>query len=116
MSFCKLRSALGVLILSLVGFSAGCGISLTPDPATSVEIEISGISDKDDRDEVGELLGDMADGSSHSMMSSYSGDKFTVTLSPVSDVEAFSKDIEFGNVTSTSVDDRTIAVDFTSVP
>ena len=57
-----------------------------------------------------ETLKGMVDGSSHSMSTFSTGDDMTVTVSPVSDVDAFSKKIDFGKVTS--VEDRTVSIDF----
>jgi hypothetical protein len=90
---------------------AGCGdISLEQDPAKTVKVEISGISDEADREQVSEALGGMTDGSSHSMTSFSSGDTMTVNLSPVTDVKAFSEKVNFGEVTE--VKDRTVKVNY----
>lgn len=93
----------------LLGTVGGCGISLEQDPATTVKIEIVGVDDDADRESIKEDLTELVDGSSHSMTSFSSGDNMTVSLSPVTDPDTFSKKIEFGTVTS--VDDRTIKVE-----
>ena len=53
------------------------------------------------------------DGNGHMITTTYSGKTMNITLSPVSDVDAFSKKIDFGEVTET--DGRSLKVDFTSV-
>jgi hypothetical protein len=73
-------------------------------------VEITGVDNEDDRDEIQETLKGMTDGSSHLMTSSSSGKKMTVRLSPVKDVQAFSRKINFGEVTQ--VDGRTVRVEF----
>jgi hypothetical protein len=103
----------GVIVLLLAAVLpnlAGCNFSFEQDPATTVTVEISGISDEGDREQVEETLKGMTDGSSHSIASSWSGDKMTVNLSPVGDVQAFSRKINFGEVTE--VDGRTVKVKF----
>jgi hypothetical protein len=102
-----LRRSLMPLLAILVLAVSGCGKS---DPATTVTIEITGISDEADRDAVSEKLPEWTDGSGHSMTSSWSNDKMTINLSPVSDVQAFSEQIDFGKVTQ--VEDRTVKVQF----
>ncbi len=94
-----------VCLLSLATF-IGCSFEM--DPATTVKLEITGISQADDREAVSDQLKNMTDGSSHMMTSTYSGDKLTVQLSPVSDVDAFSKKINFGTVTE--IKDRTVKI------
>ncbi len=96
-------------LLAILALAAS-GCNLEQDPATTVQIEITGIRDKADREAVAEKLGGMTDGSGHSMTSSWSGDKMTINLSPVSDVHAFSEKIDFGKVTA--VEDRTVKVQF----
>lgn len=87
-------------------FTVGC----SQDPATTVTLEISGISAEADREAVAETLKGMTDGSSHSMRSTYSGDQLTISVSPVGDVDAFAEKIDFGEVTS--VNGRTIQVTY----
>ena len=98
-----------VLVASLLTLSS-CNISFEQDPAKTVTVEITGIHDDDDRDEIQETLKGMTEGSSHMMTTSSSGDKMTVKLSPVGEVKAFSRKINFGEVTE--VDGRTIKVTF----
>jgi hypothetical protein len=89
-----------------VPLTVGC----SQDPATTVTLEITGISAESDREKVAETLKEMTDGSSHSMRSTYSGDQLTISVSPVSDVDAFAEKIDFGEVTS--VNGRTIQVTY----
>ncbi len=103
---CAVLSVLTAILLT----QSSCNISFDQDPAKTVTVEITGVNDDDDRDEIGETLKGMAEGSSHMMTSSWSGDKMTVKLSPVGDVKAFSRKINFGEVTE--VDGRTIKVEF----
>lgn len=101
-------------ILGIAAFSicsiGGCDLSLEHDPATSVKLVISGIEGEDARQAVKDALEDMTDGSGHLMTSKIVGDTMTTTLSPVSDVDAFVKEIDFGTVTE--VDGRKIKVDY----
>lgn len=107
-----LRCVNPVSILLLFGIllSAGCSFSFEQDPEETVTVEVSGVTNDDDRDEVSETLKGMTDGSSHILHSSWSGNTVTYSLSPVKDVDAFSKKINFGKVTE--VKDRTVKVDF----
>lgn len=95
-----------------LALQTGCGLSLEHDPAKSVTVEITGIDNEGDRESVSETLKEFVDGNSHMMSSFYNGQTMTmtITLSPVSDVDAFSKKIEFGEVTS--VEGRTVKVTF----
>ena len=104
------RWAILSVLTAILLTQGGCNISFDQDPAKTVTVEITGVNDDEDRDEIGETLTGMAEGSSHTMTSSWSGDKMTVKLSPVGDVKAFSRKINFGEVTE--VDGRTIKVDF----
>ena len=101
--FRSLQFLLALCLLSLPGCNQ--------DPGVTVTLEITGISDQDDRKDLLETLKGMTDGSSHSMTSNWSGDRMTIKLSPVSDVDAFVKKIGFGTVTDVS--GRTVKVDFT---
>lgn len=87
-------------ILFLVGCSYG--------PEETVTLEISGVADVAQREEIEEQLKTLTDGSGHSMSTTATGDSMTVELAPVSDVEAFAGKIDFGEVTS--VDGRTVKV------
>ena len=97
-----------LLILGLfISCSSGC---FSQDPETTVTVIVSGLTSDDDRDKVNESLKGMADGSSHFIKSSWSGSTTTFKLSPVKDVDAFSKKVNFGEVTE--VKDRTVKVSF----
>ena len=101
-------------LLALAGFlltQVGCNISLEQDPEKTVSVEISGVK-ASERETITETLEGMVDGSGgHSMFSSFAGESMSVSLSPVSDPEAFAKKINFGKVTE--VKERTIKVDCT---
>ena len=100
-----------IFLIALYGALAclsGCGIS--QDPQTTVTIVIAGIDNDDARDEVREVLQGMTDGASHFMTTHSMGDEMTVRLSPVRDVEAFSKKINFGEVTA--IEGRTVMVEY----
>ena len=99
---------LALMVATLITTS-GCGISLEQDPATSVNLVITGIESEDARADIKEKLQGMTDGSGHMMSSQTVGDKMTVTLSPVTDVEAFIDAISFGTVTD--VDGRKITIE-----
>ena len=101
----RVRNLTAVLVACLVT-CAGC----QQDPATTVTVEIKGINAEQDRDQVGETLKGMTDGSSHYMTSNFTGDTLTVKLSPVTDVQSFSRKINFGEVTS--VEGRTVKVTY----
>ena len=103
---CVVLPILAAFLLTL----SSCGISFEQDPAKTVTVEITGVNDSKDRDDIQETLKGMTEGSSHMMTTSSSGDKMTVKLSPVGDVEAFSQKINFGKVTE--VDGRTVKVEF----
>ena len=107
-----LRRLQPCLLLLAVVISGGCNINFEQDPAETVTVEISGISDEADRESVQETLTGMTDGSNHFYTSSYSGDQMSISISPVSDVEAFAKKINFGNVTNVDVASRTVTVEF----
>ncbi len=83
---------------------------ISQDPATTVTVVVTGISDEDDREDVQVKLKGMADGSSHSIVTTTVNDKMTVRLSPVEDIQAFADKIDFGEVTE--VDGRTVKVTF----
>ena len=95
---------LGTLLLTLTS----CDISF--DPSKTVVVEITKITDKNIHDEIKETLKGMTEGSSHIMVSCSSEDKMTVKLSPIKDLKAFSRKINFGEVTE--IDGRTIKVEF----
>jgi hypothetical protein len=80
-----------------------------PDTTVTVEI-VANISD-DQRDQIREKLEGMLDAprSSVSLRHRLEGNKLTFELSPVSDVQAFAKKIDFGKVTE--VKDRRVKVE-----
>lgn len=99
-----------VLFAAVLLTQIGCNFKFEHDPAKTVTIEITGISNDADRDKIDETLKGMTDGSGHMLTSTWTGDKTTINLSPVTDVEAFSRKINFGKVTE--VDGRTVKVEF----
>lgn len=104
------RCAAVLVLVAVLLAQSSCNLSLEHDPAKTVTVEITGLESQDDGDEIRETLKGMTDGSSHLMTSSSSGEKMTVKLSPVGDVQAFSRKINFGEVTQ--VDGRTVKVKF----
>ena len=101
-----MRLLLPVMLLGLVG----CNFSLEHDPAETVTVKITGVSEQSDRDRVKENLEDCIQGVMHMMTSNASGSEMTVQVSPVTDVEKFVQEIKFGKVTE--VQGRTIKVQF----
>ena len=102
-------SVLPILATALL-MQSGCNISFKQDPAETVIVTIIGIKNDEDRETIKETLKGMTDGSSHTMRSSYAGNRMTVHLSPVTNVKKFSQKINFGKVTE--VKGRTVKVDF----
>ena len=98
-----------LLMIMLVGL-VGCSLSMEHDPAETVTVKITGISEGSDRERVKENLEDCIQGVMHMMTSTASGSEMTVQVSPVTDVKKFVQGIEFGKVTE--VQDRTIKVQF----
>ncbi len=76
-------------------------------PENTVTIKIMGIADDATKDAIKDKLKTMTDGG-HSMSLMKMGGVLTVELSPVKDVEAFARKIDFGTVTE--VKDRTVTV------
>lgn len=101
--------ALALLCLTAL-LSSGCSLSFEQDPATTVNIVISGIEGEDARQEVKSTLEDMTDGSGYMMSTSIKGSTMSITLSPVSDVDSFVKKINFGKVKN--VEGRDIEIDY----
>ena len=77
-------------------------------PENSVTIKIMGIADDATQDAITDKLKTMTDGGGHSMSSMKMGGVLTVELSPVKDVEAFARKIDFGKVTG--VEGKTVTV------
>jgi hypothetical protein len=100
------------LAASLASGPAGCGVS--HDPEKTVTVEIIGIRSDAERKQVRETLEKMTESSWHYITSTASGNSMTIQVSPVSDVEKFSKRITFGKVTE--VRGRTVKVDFLQAP
>lgn len=108
---CKTRTLSSVLAacLVLVCSLPGC-VKFEPDK--TVLVEVTGLIAEADRDEVLEILKTMYDkgaGAKRSQ-SRYAEGLLTVKLYPVSDVEAFSRRINFGTVTDVS--GRTVRVQY----
>jgi hypothetical protein len=98
-----------ILVLALAAsLLSGCNVS--HDPEKTVSVEIIGIRTDAERKQVRETLKRMTDGSSHYITSISSGNSMTVRVSPVSDVEKFSRRINFGKVIE--VRGREVKVDF----
>ncbi len=76
-------------------------------PENTVTIKIMGVTDDATKDAIKDKLKTMTDGG-HSMSLMKMGGVLTVELSPVKDVEAFARKIDFGTVTE--VKDRTVTV------
>lgn len=106
----RFRCAALLVVAGVLGTCTGCNLKFEHDPAETVTLEITKLTNDADRDQIQKVLKGMTDGSSHVMTSSWSGDSMTVRLSPVSDVKAFARKINFGEVTA--VDGRTITVEF----
>ena len=98
------------IAIAILLIHSGCNLKFEHDPEKTVTIEITGSMTDDERDQIGEILKGMTDGTSHMLTSSWAGEKATIKLSPVFDVEAFSRKINFGKVTE--VDGRTVKVEF----
>jgi len=104
----RLRST-HVILLGLIALTASAtGCSFKHDPATMVTLEITGISADADIERVKEAVKKWTDGGSHLMTTRHSGENLSIDLSPVTDVDAFVKKIDFGDVTA--VDNRKISL------
>jgi hypothetical protein len=91
-------------------FTAAIGCNFKHDPAKMVTIEVTGATTDADRRRIQDAVKKWVDGSSHMMTTMHSGQSFSIDLSPVTDVDAFAKKIDFGEVTK--VDGRKISVTF----
>jgi len=98
-----------LLLIPALLFLPGCN-PFSHDPEKTVIIEISPITRNSDREEIAEILSGMTDGSGHTMTIRTNGDKMTVRLSPVRDIEAFARRINFGRVER--IEDRTITIHY----
>jgi hypothetical protein len=97
---------LGLVALGLT--ATGCNFK--HDPAKMVTIVITGISADADIERVKETVKKWTDGNSHLMTTNHDGGTLSIDLSPVTDVDAFVKKINFGEVTA--VDGRKISVTY----
>ena len=77
------------LMAAMLFTTSGCNISLEQDPATTVNLVISRIESEVARADLTDTFTRMSDGSGHMMSSKTVGDKMTVVLSPVTDVQSF---------------------------
>jgi hypothetical protein len=93
---------------ALIAAAAGC--SFKHDPAKMVTIEVTGVTTEADRERIKESVKKWVDGSSNMMTTMHTGGSLSIDLSPVTDVDAFVKKINFGEVTK--VDGRKISVTF----
>jgi hypothetical protein len=86
--------ACGLFAISLIG---GC----TMDPTTTVTVEVSGLHNSAESEQVLSLLTTMYDGDTPftGVQSQFNGEQLTVRLSPVADVDRFASRINFGTVT-----------------
>jgi hypothetical protein len=102
------------LLAALVVIFTGCKIHQN-DPSKSLSIEVSGIPDPKLCDQVLKQVDEAqkqskkwSDGKSNAKNWSGAGQQMTIEVTPVSDVDAFVKQINFGDVTS--VEGRTVKV------
>ena len=99
-----------LLLAFYVMVVSGCGNLLEFDPNTTVILKVTGV--KDDahsdqiKDECVELVRDKSAWQKHQIYST--GDRMTIKISPVDDVDQYAEKIRFGEVTS--VDGNTIHV------
>jgi len=94
-------------LLAAVVALASCGCRLQHDPAKTVSIEISGLPDSTEGEKLRDRIDDAqkkskkwTDGSSNVITWNAAGQQMTIEVTPVSDVDAFLKSIDFGEVTS----------------
>ena len=80
------------------------------DPETTVTLTISPVSKSKDRDEILEILSGLTDKPNHTMSVRMDGETMHITLSPVRDVQAFARQINFGQVQE--VKDRSIIIEY----
>lgn len=97
------------MIMAVLLLSLGCN-PFRHDPEQTVLIEISPITGQAERDEVREILTGMTDGSGHTMTTRTEGDLMIIQLSPVRDVQAFARRINFGHVTQ--IEGRTVRIEY----
>jgi len=82
------------------------------DPAKTVTVEVSGLASNTESDEVTEILKTMYDKDARykRTKSRFDGNQLTVEMEPVSDINAFSRRINFGSVTEVS--GRTVKITY----
>jgi hypothetical protein len=98
-------ATLGIVTAVLALASSGC--RLQHDPAKTVSIEITGLPDstegeklRDRIDEAQKKSKKWTDGSSNVITWNAAGQQMTIEVTPVSDVDAFLKKIDFGEITA----------------
>jgi hypothetical protein len=100
-----------VVLLGLHGCRPDQPVPAKVGPETTITVEVSGAINDGTRDEILRKLKDMLETPRSGEVFGHKqrGTNLTVELSPVSDVQAFSKRIDFGKVTE--VKDRTVKVE-----
>jgi hypothetical protein len=102
---CLIGCLLGALL-------AGC--SSPYEPHETVTVKLSGVSSERQQERIADKLKGMTDGSSHWMTTTRWGESITINLAPVTDIQAFAEQIDFGKVTDVS--GRTVTVDAAAPP
>lgn len=105
-------NSLKIICFSLFVFSfllAGCNPFHT-DPETTVTIKIFPVTKSKDREAILEILRGMTDKPGHTMSVKLDGKTMHITLSPVNDVQAFARRINFGHVQE--VKNRSIIIEY----
>jgi hypothetical protein len=87
-----LIGALGAVLLAAGGCTGN-------DPKLTVTVSVTGIASVEESDRIEKSLKDLVSGPVRYTSSSRMGDTLTIQLSPVIDVQAFSRKINFGRVT-----------------
>ena len=98
-----------LLITGFLFLNVGCN-PFAHDPEQTVHIEISSITEQAERDEVHEILKGMTEGSGHVITTKRDRDTLLIKLSPVRDVQAFARRINFGQVTE--IEGRTVRIEY----
>ncbi|QDU73803.1 hypothetical protein Pan97_08030 [Bremerella volcania] len=107
MSIQRCLLIVGLLVLPILT-SLGCS------GENMVTLKISGTSTSEEREKISEKAKSLTDGSSNYITSYHMNNTYTVNVGPVTDVEAFVQQIDFGKVTK--VEERTIYVDLDAEP
>ncbi len=87
-----------------------CGCSPGNDPKLTVTVVVTGIPDKAESERIEKLLKEMVGGSVRYTESIWTGETLTMQLSPIIDVQEFSRNIKFGKVTGSQ--GNTLKVEF----